>query len=440
MKKLLSALLLGVFLSVGSMGAGREALSSTGPYSDESPEQHDVRMKWWREARFGMFIHWGLAAVPAGVYKGNPIDWGGEWIMAYASIPVAEYARYAKRFNPMKFNARQWVQRAKNAGMKYIVFTAKHHEGFAMFHSKASRFNIFDRTPFWRDPLKELADACHKAGIKLGVYYSQAQDWHHPGGAAWWGPWDEAQVGSMDDYLEKVAVPQVEEILSNYGKVSVLWWDTPVDMTAERAEKLLPLLQLQPKIITNDRLGGGIAGDFGTVEQYVPPTGIEGHDWETCMTMNDTWGYKLYDKNWKSATTLIRYLIDTASKGGNYLLNVGPTGKGEIPPASIDRLKEIGKWMKVNKESIYGTSASPFAELPFNGRCTRKVGKLYFHVFEWPENKELRVPPTGGIEKAYLLMNPSETLLIQTDENGKILLLPDIIPDPHATVVVVEVS
>lgn len=440
MKRLMAAILLSVCLSAASVCAETGALSSTGPFAEESAKQHDARMKWWREARFGMFIHWGLSSVLAGTYKGTPIDWYAEWIMANAGIPVAEYARYAGRFNPVKFNARQWVLTARKAGMKYIVFTAKHHEGFAMFHSRASRFNIFDRTSFWRDPLKELADACHRAGIKLGVYYSQAQDWHHPGGATWSGTWDEAQIGSMDDYLEKVAVPQVQEILSNYGKVSVLWWDTPVGMTTERAEKLLPLLQLQPKIITNDRLGGGIAGDFGTYEQHVPSTGIEGFDWEACMTMNDTWGYKAADQNWKSTTTLIRHLIDTASKGGNYLLNVGPTSKGEIPAASITRLKEIGEWMKVNNESIYGTSASPFAELPFDGRCTKRTGKLYFHLFEWPENKELRVPQIGGIEKAYLLMDPSASLPIQADATGETIILPDITPDPHATVIVVEVS
>src|ERR1051325_10210367 len=216
---------------------------------------HDRRMEWWREARFGMFIHWGVYSVPAGTYHGEQSKHIGEWIMRDYNIPVAEYAQYVKQFNPVKFNANEIVSIAKNAGMKYIVITSKHHDGFAMFHSKASDFNIYDATPFKRDPLAELAAACKQQGIKLGFYYSQAQDWNHPGGAAAnkapqpgankpvaglsHNHWDPAQEGSMDDYIDKVAVPQVKELLSNYGKVSVLWWDTPVGMTSARAEKLL---------------------------------------------------------------------------------------------------------------------------------------------------------------------------------------------------------
>ena len=260
---------------------------------------------------------------------------------------------------------------AKNAGMKYIVITSKHHDGFAMFGSKASTYNIVDATPFHRDPLKELAAACRKHGIKLGFYYSQAQDWHQPGGGSYGGHWDPAQNGSMDDYLKNIAMPQVREILSNYGPIAVLWWDTPVDITRECAEQFLPLLKLQPGIITNNRLGGGFPGDSETPEQFVPPTGFPGRDWETCMTMNDTWGFKSNDHNWKSLETLIRNLVDIASKGGNYLLNVGPTAEGQIPAPSVDRLKAIGRWLKVNGEAIHGTSASPFKRLAW-GRCTTR--------------------------------------------------------------------
>ncbi len=292
-------------------------------------------MGWWRDAKFGLFIHWGVYSVPAGVYRGRQIGNAGEWIMFSAKVPCAEYQAFAKRFNPIKFNADEWARLAKEAGVKYIVITAKHHDGFAMFASKASDWNIVKATPFGRDPLQELATACRKYGIRLGFYYSQAQDWNNPGGAAAGGHWDPAQNGDMTEYIRRVAVPQVREILSNYGQISVLWWDYPVDMTRERAEMLLPLLRLQPGIITNDRLGGGVRGDTETPEQAIPAVGIKGRDWETCMTMNDTWGYKSDDNNWKSSETLVRNLIDIVSKGGNYLLNVGPTSEGLIPEASV---------------------------------------------------------------------------------------------------------
>ena len=260
-----------------SAGANDSSSSSA-----ETKAQLDARMKWWREARFGMFIHWGVYSVPAGTWEGKQIPGIGEWIMNRAKIPVAEYAKFTEQFNPVKFNADEWVSIAKEAGQKYIVITAKHHDGFAMFHSKATPYNIYDATPFKRDPLDELAEACRKQGIKLGFYYSQAQDWHHPGGAAAkGGHWDKAQDGSMDDYIDKIAVPQVRELLTNYGDVAVLWWDTPVDMNRERAGKLHELLKLQPEIITNNRLGRGdpeFRGDTETPSRTFPrpvsPTAI----------------------------------------------------------------------------------------------------------------------------------------------------------------------
>src|SRR4051812_7191630 len=230
--------------------------------SDETPAQHDTRMKWWREARFGMFIHWGIYSVPAGVHKGKEMGPRiGEWIMHEMKIPVGEYAEYARQFNPVKFDADAWVRLAKEAGMKYIVVTSKHHDGFAMFDSDASGYNVVDATPFKRDVLKELSAACQRHGIKLGFYYSQAQDWHHAGGAARGGHWDSAQDGDMTEYLKKIAVPQVKEILTKYGPISILWWDTPEGMTRERADLLAPLVKLQPGLITNNRLGGGYMGD-----------------------------------------------------------------------------------------------------------------------------------------------------------------------------------
>jgi len=427
----------------------------------ETKEQRDARMAWWRDAKFGMFIHWGVYSVPAGYYHGQPVAGIGEWIMNRGKIPMAEYQQFAREFNPTNFNADQWVKIAKNAGMKYIVITSKHHDGFAMFCSRASQWNICDTTPFGRDPLKELAAACRKQGIRLGFYYSQAQDWNN-GGAAAGGKWDPAQEHSMDDYIDRTAVPQVREILTNYGPdiPAVLWWDTPRDMNYERAEKLYRVTQeLRPDLIENNRLGGGFKGDTETPEQHIPAQGYPGRDWETCMTMNNTWGFKRDDNNWKSTETLIRNLCDIASKGGNYLLNVGPTSEGLIPPPSVERLAEVGGWMRTNGEAIYGTGPTPFGaeagklsetDKDKNGkpkfitawdwRCTTKPRKIYLHIFKWPEHGKFGLPAVKTkITRAYLLADPKQRKLKykQTDQ-GVTLMLPEKAPDAIASVVCLE--
>ena len=425
------------------------------PYANETDAQRDARMAWWRDARFGMFIHWGVYSIPAGEWNGKRIGGGGEWIMNEAEISVADYAKLPAEFDPVKFDADAWVKLAKEAGMKYIVITAKHHDGFAMFKSAASAFNIVDATPFKRDPLAELAVACRKNGIKLGFYYSQAQDWNHPGGAAirvnkrTTDHWDKTQDGDMDKYIDEVAVPQVRELLSNYGEFPVvLWWDTPRDLTKERADKLVELLKLKPGIIQNNRLGGGFKGDTETPEQKIPATGFPGRDWETCMTMNGTWGYKDYDNNWKSTEKLIRNLVDIASKGGNYLLNVGPTSEGLIPQPSVERLKAVGAWMKINGEAIYGTTASPFDSLTW-GRCTKKEnGKettLYLHVFNWPSDGKLVVPGLQNrVVAAYLLKanwaGMHKKLGALRDDNGVTITVPKNAPDKISSTIVLKVK
>lgn len=426
-------------------------------------------MKWWREARFGMFIHWGDYAQWAGVYKGHEVGHGGEWIMNRAKIPVAEYQQYARQFNPVKYDPDAWVRMAKEAGMKYIVITAKHHDGFAMFQSNASKWNIVDATVYGKDVLKPLAAACRKYGIRLGFYYSQAQDWNNPGGAAarkvasegWPNPdsaaidaytlahnghWDPAQTtATMGEYIDKVAVPQVKELLTNYGEVAVLWWDTPTNMTDEYAQKLKNLLQLQPHIITNDRLKRpNFPGDYKTPEQKIPkPHELDNVDWETCMTMNGTWGYKSYDHKWKSVETLVRNLIDIASKGGNYLLNVGPTAEGEFPKESIESLKGIGEWMKVNGEAIYGTHASPLDGLDW-GRCTKKANGsntiLYLSVFNWPANGQLLVPGVKNEVAAASLLANGAKLNTSSTADGIRITLPSRAPDAIASVIRLEVK
>ena len=409
-------------------------------WAHEYGASHEARMQWWRAARFGMFIHWGVYSVPAGVWHGtNVTRSGAEWIMNRGRIPFAEYQQLPAQFNPVKFDAAAWVDIAKNAGMKYIVITAKHHDGFAMFHSQASAFNIYDATPFKRDPLKELADACAAAGIKLGFYYSQAQDWNHPGGGAAGGHWDKAQDGDMDKFIDTVDIPQLKELFSNYGKVAVVWWDTPVGMTQERVEKILPLLKLQPDLISNNRLDAKkLTGDYSTPENKIPTSSLTG-DWETCMTMNGTWGYRASDNKWKPAATLVHNLVDIASKGGNFLLNVGPTSEGLIPGPSVDRLAEVGAWMKVNGEAIYGTTKSPLQTQPAWGRVTQKGDTLYLHVFDWPADGKLTVPGLTGTVTATLLATGSP-LTTAPAAAGTDISIPAAAPDPISSTIVLKLK
>jgi alpha-L-fucosidase len=434
-------------------------------FAQETTEVRDKRMRWWREARFGMFIHWGPYAVLGGVYHGHEQKRGGaEWIMNRCKIPVEEYQQAAATFNPVNYDPESWVLLAKEAGMKYIVITAKHHDGFAMFKSNASKFNIADFTPYKKDVLAALAKACKKQKMKLGFYYSQAQDWNNPGGAVarklasegWDNPdsaridsfsasnnghWDPAQITStMDEYMQRVAIPQVKELMTNYGEVAVLWWDTPTNMTDENATKLQTLLKLQPNIITNDRLKRpNFPGDTGTPEQKIPKLGeLDGKDWETCMTMNGTWGYRTNDDKWKSPETLIHNLCDIASKGGNYLLNVGPDALGQIPQPSIDRLKAVGAWMKINSEAIYATKASPLGNLPW-GRCTQKEqnGKtiLYFSVFDWPKDGKLIVPGLNRTAEIATLLANGKSLSTKSGAEGMEITVPENATDSIASVI-----
>jgi alpha-L-fucosidase len=419
----------------------------------------DDRMDWWRQARFGMFIHWGLYAVPAGEWKGQKVPGIGEWIMERAQIPVSEYEQLAKQFNPVKFDAEQWVQIAKNAGMKYIVITSKHHDGFCLWDTKYTDYDVVDATPFKRDILGELSEACRKNGIKLCFYHS-IMDWHHPDAQAPFYPkYNDTSKSNpnFDRYVEYYLKGELKELVQNYGPLGILWFDGEWvrDWTREMGWNMYDYcLSLQPDVIVNNRVGNGrqgmrglsksdeFAGDYGTPEQEIPATGLPGLDWETCMTMNDTWGYKSYDNNWKSREDLLHKLVDIASKGGNFLLNVGPTAEGLIPSPSVERLAAIGEWMKVNSESIYGTTASPLGEVSW-GRCTAKPGKLYLHVFDWPTNGKLEVPGLKNkVKKAYLLADKKRSELLVTHESREkiVITVPSKAPDPVNTVIVLQIN
>jgi alpha-L-fucosidase len=429
-------------------------------------------MAWWREARFGMFIHWGLYSVPAGTWDGQQIPSLGEWIMNNASIPVADYKALAPKFNPTGFSAHDIVALAKSAGMKYIVITAKHHDGFAMFDSKANSFNIVAATPFHRDPLRELADECRKQGLKLGFYYSQDQDWTAPGASAILRGkhdpvthhWDKAQDGDFDIYLHTKAIPQIKELLTNYGDFpAVVWFDTPTaNMTPERAAEIVALVNQHPNLIWNNRLGGTYKGDTETPEQFIPAQGYPGRDWEACMTINDTWGYKSYDTNFKSTETLLRNLIDIASKGGNYLLNVGPDSNGVIPAPEAERLRAMGQWLAVNGEAIYGTGPTLFGAeagafsttekdskgnpkfIPaWDWRSTTTPTKIYIEIFNWPTGAFHLDKLPRKVTAAYLLADPTRTTLkITPTASGDSLdiALPAKAPDPIASVLVLETT
>ena len=425
-----------------------------------APTSQDARMKWFREAKFGLFIHWGLYSIPAGEWKGQPIAGIGEWIMNRAKIPVEEYEQLATQFNPVKFNAEEWVQMAQDAGMKYIVITSKHHDGFAMYHSSVSQYNVFDATPFHRDPLKELSAACARHGIRFGFYYSQAQDWHEPNGAGntWdFGPDDKKD---FDQYLRSKAEPQVKELLTGYGPVCLIWFDTPRMMNVgDRAQRFVDILHsLQPATLIDGRLG--TAGDYVSMGDNRIPDAVVKGDWEVPATLNHTWGFKKDDTDWKTPEDLTFKLVDIVSKGGNYLLNVGPTSEGVIPQASQDNLRAVGRWLKVNGDAIYGAGPTPFGDelgapdpsrKDKNGnpvfvaatdwRCTTKPGKLFIHLFKWPAGSFELSKVKGKVSKAYLLADAAHAPLKLSQQGDRVTVpLPEKPPGQIASVLVLEMA
>jgi alpha-L-fucosidase len=411
--------------------------------SSNQKTDNEQLIKWWREARFGMFIHWGLYAVPAGVWKGKDVPGIGEWIMHREKIPLKEYRPLASDLNPVKFNAREWVKLAKDAGMKYLVITAKHHDGFAMYDSKCSDYDIVDCTPWGKDPMTALARECKKAGIRLCFYYSQFQDWEHPNGAR--NSWDfDENKKNFDAYLRDKVKPQLTELLTQYGPIGLIWFDTPGNMTKKQSMTCRHhVKKLQPKCLVSGRVGNDV-GDYGSLGDNEHPAGQVKGDWETPCTLNDTWGFKTKDTNWKSADYLIDLLVNCAGKGVNYLLNVGPTAQGVIPSPSVTRLRRVGDWMKINGEAIYGTTGSPFAyDMPW-GCITQKRGKLYLLVKRWPRNGALTLSGLRNRVKSARILGSQNAVGItqrhsrKQDEHTLTLALPR--KKPCKPVTAVELS
>ncbi len=404
------------------------------------------RTQWFREARFGMFIHWGVYAVPAGEWEGQTIRGIGEWIMRFRKIPVEKYKSYAPEFTAAKYDPELWAGLAERAGMKYVVITSKHHDGFALYDSAVSDWDVM-ASGAKRDLLAPLASAVRGHGLKFGLYYSQSQDWIHPGGATSGtigNIWDPAQKGDYDAYLKNIALPQAREIIDRYNP-AIIWWDTPQQMTPERVDPFAALLAEHPQIISNNRLGDGFKGDTSTPEQHIPPRGFPGEMFEVCMTMNDTWGYKKNDRNWKSTQRLIQMISDIASKGGNLLLNIGPRADGSIPQESIDRLEGIARWMDVNSEAIHATEASPFPRrLPW-GRITQKSGAngattLYLHIWDWPADGTILLPTLKELPVSGTLLKGGAAITAKRGEDGIVVHLPGAATDPDVSVARLDFS
>ena len=366
---------------------------------------YDTKQQWFKDAKFGLFIHWGLYAIPAGEYKGEKTPHIAEWIMNYFDIPVEEYEQLATQFDPVNFDADMIVRKAKEWGMKYIVFTSKHHDGFAMYHSECSKYNIVDATPYKKDILKQLQEACEQYDIKLGLYYSQAQDWHDPNGL------QASKDNSTKDYqhyLDTKVKPQLTEILTNYGDIALVWFDTPMESTEAQSRSLSELVKsIQPNCIVSGRIGNGLGEYMTTADNFIPRLPYHG-DWEVPVTLNNTWGFNKDDNNWKNPSEVIKTLLKVTSRGGNYLLNIGPDALGNVPLGSISVLDEVGKYVRENHEGIFGTQRMDFYAYEMEwAELTQKPSKLYVHVFQ--PRKTIELLNVGNqVSRAYVLRDETE--------------------------------
>ncbi len=372
----------------------------------ETEEEYGARMQWWKDAKYGMFIHFGLYSILGGEYNGEVTPKIAEWIQNTLKIPLADYKKLMEKFNPQQFNADEWVSIAKAAGMKYIVITAKHHDGFALFDSKASDYNVMN-TPFKRDIIKEMKEACHKQGLKFGLYYSHNIDWENPN--SYIGDKELIQRMNTVDfdpakmdrsvYLKEKSFPQLKELLTNYGTIDIIWFDMGKGLNDDEIRQFVKVArELQPNIIISSRLGDEVAPKDANKDMlfdfYTPNDNYFTGDqlampWEMAGTTNSSWGYRKSDHEWRQPNMMLSSLIASASRNGNYLLNVGPSGNGEIPHEAVENLKVAGAWLKKYGESVYGTQPSPF---PWNynwGYVTQKPNKLYLNISDWPANNQI---------------------------------------------------
>lgn len=432
----------------------------------DSPAQREARIAWWREARFGMFVHWGVYSHLGGSWQGKNYGGYAEHIQRAQKISMPVYrADVVEKFNPTNFNADTWAQLAKTAGMGYFIITAKHHDGFAMYDSKVSDYNIVKATPFARDPMKELAAACKKEGIKFGFYYSHAfdwgeenapgndWDWQNPGGdrllhgADWWEAYPEF-LPKARKYVDEKAIPQILELIRNY-QPEILWFDTPHKLPPEENFRIFAAVRkADPKIIINGRIFSGRGSPFVRLTDYrntadkpdeFPP---QNDDWEGVPTTNESYGYNEGDHSHKSPGHFIRLLVKSVARGGNMLMNIGPRGDGTVDPKDVSILEDIGAWWAVNRESIHGATRTPLPVQAW-GESTRKGNTIYLHVFEWPRDGKLVV---GGlkteVKQAWLLANkPTANKLKAVRLNPldlQIEGLPSIAPDQDDSVIALE--
>ncbi|WON94945.1 alpha-L-fucosidase [Sphingobacterium sp. UGAL515B_05] len=417
-------------------------------------ETQDKRMEWFKEARFGLFIHWGLYSAAGGSFEGKQYPQHyAEWIQTWGKIPSKQYAEVLKpKFTLGSFDPKSWARLAKKTGMKYMVLTSRHHEGFSLFNSqqpyalKNDVTGTANLSPKGRDLYREIMDAFRQEGIKVGAYYSLL-DWQHP---------DSYEAFQLNPNVNKhqpdherykaYLYGQIKELAQNYGRLDMLWPDFSSKQHEGEAwgtkHILTDLIKWQPNIIINNRFWNGLEnknGDIGTPEKYIPPTGLPGMYWEVSHTMNESYGYSAHDQNWKSFPKIMQLFVETVSKGGNFLLNVGPDGDGAIPEPAVRIMEQIGEWMKVNGESIYGTTASPFQALDW-GYCTQKNGKLYLHVFDRPADGKINLPIKNKVTAVYALASPNMKLK-STLENGKPAIPVDIFDSKKGPkVIVVEIQ
>ena len=459
-------------------GCGQSLTQSDKNYLIESKAEKDLRTQWWREARFGMFVHFGLYSIPAGVWKGEVMGRNGyaEWIRMQQGFPGynaeggvgierAEYDTLLDQFNPVNFDAEKWILEARNAGMKYFLITAKHHDGFALWPSKVSKYNVVDATPFKRDILGELSKACKKYDIKLGFYYSHWQDWGHPGGAM--PPWSGRQYSGIteptvkqpsqeafEQYWQEICLPQVRELLENYHP-SLLWFDTwcgSAYITEKRIDELITLVRKSdPACLINSRIGAALPNiedkvDYVSMgDNQFPEEGLP-QPWQTSGTMNDSWGYHQRDFNWKPTSFFLKALIQNSAHGGNYQLNVGPKGDGSFPKPSIKRLREMGAWLAINGEAIYGTSRSPVKDPDWGYITTRKLPngniRLYLHVLNPRPNQQillmLNQPPATTV-KARMLETDEEIHWTPVHQ-GMLIDLPRYVADSNISVIIIDLA